>query len=137
MSGNIPFLSLSSALMCGVTVYRNQPAAANKLLAEAGYAVTACVAVIETVAAGILCVGAYLITPLNPSLFDHTAAHLASSSFCIVWSIANLFLNLFADSGTMMADEHHARRAVKNPFLLDRSALFHVKDSSRGFQGRS
>jgi len=134
VSGNIQFLSLSSALMCGITVYRNQPGTVNKLLAEGAYALTTCAAAIETVVAGIFCVGAYLLTPLDPGLHDHAIAHLSSSGFCVVWSIANLYFNLVVKSGALMADEQHVRPAAWRPFFLDRRALFHITKKSRGFQ---
>lgn len=110
-----PFNSLSSSLILGVTVCRNQ-GTGNKLLGQAGYALTSIVAIIETIAASILCV---LTSPLRlfsssenePSL-NKILVWRASSFFSIKWSFVYWCINI--DHDQLAADELTARRNFTN-----------------------
>lgn len=108
--------SLSSSLMLGITLFRNQPGSANKFIAQVGYALTAVVAAIETLAALVffalsLPICLLSITPLNIS-----AKWLNSSIFSLGWSITDFFLNLVVLK--MIADEKSARVVLQSGDLM-------------------
>lgn len=130
MSGNLEFGSLSSAMMCAVTVYRNQPNVEKSLTVSGGYLVTTVVAVVESVATALFSIWAYIITPFYPDLCDRAVAHLSSSLFCIFWSIEACFFNLITDRA-MIADEQSARRYWKSLGTHCPHAFYHIVDSRR------
>lgn len=104
--------SLASRLMLGTTLYRNQPGLVHKVAAEAGYALIAIVATVETVAAATFSALALAALPFSNKPFSHAAKWLNSSAFCLVWSVADLFFNLTMER--LVADEPSARYFFNN-----------------------
>lgn len=107
--------SLSSSLMLGATLYRNQPGRIHKAVAEVGYAFVAVVAAVETVAALTFSAIGLVAHPFSPTLFNHSVTWLNSSVFSLGWSITDLFLNLVLDP--LVADEKSARYFLNNGTL--------------------
>ena len=108
--------SLSSSLMLGVTLYRNQSGVGNKGLAQIGYASIAAVATVETIAALIFCAGSLALYPISSDPLKKSKTWLSSSSFSIIWSTTNFFLNLICT--TMIADEPSARQVASSGFIM-------------------
>lgn len=102
--------SLSSSLMLGTTLYRNQPGLSNKIIAQAGYALIALVAAVETVVA--LTFLALSLVAYSPTSFEHSTQWLSSSVFSFGWSAADFFLNPFVIR--LVADEKSARRILQS-----------------------
>jgi hypothetical protein len=99
--------SLSSSIMFKLTLHRNQPGS-NKWLAELGYVSCTVVAAVESVAALTSCMGSAALYPATSRPLEVTATWLKSSSFCIIWSVADLCLNPLARY--LVADERSARQ---------------------------
>ena len=108
--------SLSSSLILGVTFYRNQSGIGNKCLAQAGYALTAAVAVVESVAALTFSTLALAYYPLSSVPFEKTVTWLKSSSFSMIWSATHFALNPFVK--WLVADERSARQIVASGQFL-------------------
>lgn len=108
--------SISSGLMLGTTLYRNQPGIFNKLIAQAGYSLTALVSVVETVAAFAFTALSLLAYPFSSTPFEYTTKWLGSSAFSLGWSIADFFLNFFVFK--LVADEKSARKILESGDLL-------------------
>jgi hypothetical protein len=108
--------SLASSLILGVTLYRNQPGISNKCLAQVGYASTAAVATVESVAALTFCAGSLALYPLSSAPLEQSVNWLSSSSFSIVWSATDFLLNPFVS--TLVADEQSARQIANSGNLM-------------------
>jgi hypothetical protein len=116
--------SLSSGLMLGVTLFRNQNSFSAKLIAQGGYAVTALIAHIESLAA--LCFLALSI-PLclySNKPFERAFVWVESSLFCLTWAVVDFILNPFVDP--LIADEKNAFQIAKegNFFKIPRGAIY-------------
>jgi hypothetical protein len=117
MSSQIPSMnSLSSSLILGVTLYRNQPGVSNKCLAQVGYASTAAVATVESVAALTFCAGSLALYPVSSAPLQQSASWLSSSSFSIIWSATDFLLNPFVVR--LVADEPSARQIANSGNLM-------------------
>lgn len=104
--------SLSSSLILGVTLYRNQTGFSNKCKAQVGYASIAVVALVESVAASIFCACSLALYPFSSAPFQQSAKWLGSSSFCIAWSAIDFLLNPFIEK--LVADEQSTLLMIKN-----------------------
>ena len=111
-----PMNSLSSGLMLGVTLYRNQPGVRNKYLAQVGYATTVAIARVESVAALTFCVGSLALYPVSAAPLEKSISWLKSSSFCVVWSATDFLLNPFIVK--LVADESSARKVAKSGDIM-------------------
>ncbi len=111
-----PIHSVSSGMMLGITLYRNHSGLGGKIVAELSYAVTAIVALVETVAATAFCALSFIFypfsTPLFNSSFDRSLEQLKSSSFTIIWSLFDVAVNPIAR--VLVADEKSARWLFEN-----------------------
>jgi hypothetical protein len=116
LSGNLHFGCLSSSLMFGITLFRNQPGIANKILAQPGYALTAIVATIETITALIFFGLSGLVYPLTSHPFTSSRAWVESSGFTVVWASIDAALNLFMR--TLIADELSAHFVAASGNLM-------------------
>jgi hypothetical protein len=117
VSAAIPNMnSLSSGLIFGVTLYRNQPGVGNKVLAQWGYALTATVAIVESVAALAITAGSAAFYPVDPLPLKNSVNWLSSSSFSVVWSAADFLLNPGVER--LVADEKSARQIASNGDLM-------------------
>ena len=99
--------SLSSAMMLGITMYRNQPGLGNKVAAQVGYGLTTIVAIVESVVASAFCALSVVLYSVSPDLLNRSFEWLKSSSFTIIWSMADSIINIFAR--VLVADEKSAR----------------------------
>jgi hypothetical protein len=125
MSLPIPRMnSLSSCLVLGVTLYRNQPGVSNKCLAQLGYAFATAVATVESVAALTFCAGSLALYPMSSIPLRQSISWLSSSSFSIVWSATDFFLNPVFE--ILVADERSAREMARRGNLMrfPRGAIF-------------
>lgn len=109
--------SFSSSLMLGTTLYRNQHGFSNKLIAQVGYALTALVAVIETIAASLFLGLSLLTLPFSSTPSKQALFWLGSSAFCIGWSITDFFLNPWVN--VLVADQKSARQILNNGNLME------------------
>lgn len=113
----VEFNSFSSGLVLGATLYRNQQGVANKFVAQVGYALTAVIAAVETVAAlafSILSVAAY---PFSSKPLANSMTWLSSSAFSLVWSAGYFCLNLFVKE--LVADEESMREMLDERDLTE------------------
>ena len=108
--------SFSSSLMLGTTLYRNQPGVTNKLIAQAGYALTAAVSAVETVAALAFSALSLVAYPFSSTPFEHSTKWLSSSAFSLGWSVTDFILNLFILK--LVADEKSARKILQSGNLM-------------------
>jgi hypothetical protein len=108
--------SLSSALMFNVTQYRNQFGGMNKAIAQAGYALTVLVSVVESATALFFSALSILIYPCSSAAFDRATEWLSSSVFCIGWSLADFFLNFCVTP--LVANEAAARQILQSGNLM-------------------
>jgi uncharacterized membrane protein YciS (DUF1049 family) len=107
--------SISSALMLGITSYRNKSGLFNKVIAQVGYALTAIVAAVEAVAFAIIIIpsSCIVISPfqlIRPS--PSFVKQFASSVFVIGWAVGDFVLNPFCSK--LVADEKSVRTMLKN-----------------------
>lgn len=109
---SIELNSFSSSLMLGTTLYRNQPGVTNKVIAQAGYALTAVVASVETVAALVFTALSLAASPFSSTPFLLSMKWLSSSYFSLGWSAIDFFLNLFVLK--LVADEKSARQILQS-----------------------
>jgi hypothetical protein len=117
MSMSIPRMnSLSSSLVLGVTLYRNQPGVSNKCLAQVGYASTTAVAAVESIAALAFCAGSLALYPVSSAPLENSVNWLSSSSFSIVWSATDFLLNPFVLK--LVADASSARQIANSGNLM-------------------
>ncbi len=119
--------SFSSSLILGITLYRNQQGVTNKLIAQAGYALTAIVSAVETVAALAFLTLSLVAYPFSSTPFKHSTKWLASSAFSLEWSVADFVLNLFVSK--LVADERSARKIHQsgNFMMLPRDAVLQLQ----------
>ncbi|MCP5506783.1 MAG: hypothetical protein H7A37_00560 [Chlamydiales bacterium] len=108
--------SLTSGLMLGVTLYRNQPGIGNKCVAQVGYALTTTVAAAESAAALTFSAASLALYPLSSAPLDNSVNWLSSSSFSIVWSATDFLLNPFVIK--LVADEPSARQIASSGNLM-------------------
>jgi hypothetical protein len=122
----VSFNSFSSSLIFGTTVYRNQYGIFNKFIAQAGYALTAVVAAIETLAALAFSALTLIVYPFSSTPFERSITWLGSCVFSFGWSIIDFILNPFLIK--LVADEESARLMLDQGDLLDTpdGAVFHV-----------
>ena len=113
---SIEMNSFSSSLMLGTTLYRNQPGVTNKLIAQAGYALTAVVSAVETVTALAFSALSLVAYPFSSTPFEHSTKWLGSSAFSLGWSVADFILNLFVLE--LVADEKSARKILQSGNLM-------------------
>ncbi len=110
--------SLSSSLIFGVTLFRNQPGIANnKILGAVGYALVATIAAIESIAAvifGVISLPLIVLGKTEP--LSQSVKWLSSSTFCLGWSIVDFFLNFF--TVVLVADERSAREILESGNLM-------------------
>lgn len=102
--------SLSSGLIYGVTLYRNQPGFMNKISAQAGYALIALSAVVESAVALSFVALSLFILPFASAPFRAATEWLGSSVFSLGWAVTDFFLNPFVF--VLVADERSARRIL-------------------------
>lgn len=105
------FNSLSSSLMFGTTLYRNQSGVPPKILGQASYALVIVIAAVETIAASALSTLSFIVYPLSSTPFQRCTKWLDSSAFTVGWAIANSFFNLFVSK--LIADEKSVRKMYK------------------------
>jgi hypothetical protein len=117
---------MSGALIFGITISRNQ-GMGNRCLAQVGYALTALVAVVETIAASVLFLTALPTTLLISDLSDKMITWLDSSFFSMGWSVVDFFLNPFCKY--LVADEVSAREIVNSGDLMHfpEDSVIHVR----------
>lgn len=108
--------SLASSLMMGVVLYHNKPGLINKVEAEFGFILIFAVACIETVAATVLVNLCLLMAPCARSPLRNCSKWLSSSAFTMLWSLADIFLNVITIR--MIADERSARRIAFSGRLM-------------------
>ena len=114
---NVDLNSLSSSLILGTTLYRNKGGISNKIIGQAGYALCAAVAVIETITALAFSILSLLIYPLfSTAPWEHSTKWLSSSAFTLVWSLADFLLNLFVVR--LVADENSARQILASGNIM-------------------
>ncbi len=114
------FDSLSSSLMTGVTLFKNR---SSGIIAEAGYVLAFAVSIIETLAALICVPVSAMFYPLSDKPLNENIKWLQSAAFCVVWSLADIFMNLNPLIGRLIADEAHARMAIRNPLSIPHGTL--------------
>jgi hypothetical protein len=108
--------SLSSNLVLCITLYRNHPGISNKCLAQVGYASTAALATVESVAALTFCAGSLALYPVSSAPLKHSLRWFNSSTFSIVWSATDFLLNPFVL--ILVADEPSARQIASSGNLI-------------------
>lgn len=101
--------SFSSGLMLGTTLFRNKMVV-GRLAAELAYPAIACIAVIESVAAAAFTA----LTVFSPEAFSKSSTWLCSSTFTIIWALADAILNLSPYIANLVADEPSARMIFLN-----------------------
>jgi len=125
MSTNLCSLnSLSSSLLFGVTLYRNNSGICGRIAAQIGYFFTGLVAVIESVSATILMGFSLVFYPISSTPFERTVNWLSSCSFCIVWSTMDFIISPFVH--VLIADENSAQKVATTfqLFSLPRNAVY-------------
>lgn len=113
---NIQINSLSSALMLGTTLYRNQRGISNKLPAQAGYALIAIVALVETTVALIFAAASLPLCCYSSESFNRATTWLSSSAFSFGWSLVDFVMNLLVLK--IVADEQSARKILQQGDLM-------------------
>lgn len=115
--------SLSSSIIYGVTLFRNQQGTGNKILGEIGYISAAGVATVESVAALAFTIISLAAYPVSSKPLEHSVAWLKSSSFSIVWALTDCVLN--PRLVILVADEASARQIAQSCNLgsLPRGAI--------------
>ncbi len=115
--------SLSSSLMTGINLYRNNPGLLNKAQAQVAFPIVTITAVVETIAASIFTILSALTLLFTNSYFTHSLTQLKSSSFTIIWSIVDFLINPFCH--TVVADEESAKFIAQTGelFLMPRNAI--------------
>lgn len=119
--------SLSSSLMLGTTLHRNEEGVSNKLRAQVGYALIAVVAAVETVVALAFSALTLAMLPCSSGKpLMYSVVWLSSSVFSLGWSLINFCLNPFAH--TLVADEKTAWRILQSGDLMrfPAGALIHA-----------
>lgn len=107
---SIELNSFSSALMLGVTLYRNKPEVDNKFIAQGAYAVIAVIAAVETAAALAFTALSLTVNLISYASFTFSVKWLSSSSFALGWSLTVFLMNPL--SHTLVADEKSARQIL-------------------------
>lgn len=102
--------SLSSALLYGTTLFRNQEGTAEKCIAEVAYVVIEVVSVVEAVAAGFFTALSLVIYPFSEKAYVFCAKWLDSSAFSMGWALGCVFMNPFSDF--MVLSEELPRRML-------------------------
>lgn len=115
--------SLSSSLMLGTTLYRNQTGITNKFGAQFGYFLIGVIAAVESVAALVFTALSLLVYPFSSAPFARSTIWLGSCAFSLGWSVTDFIFNLFADK--LVADEKSARKILEsgNMKLIPHGAL--------------
>lgn len=115
--------SLSSSLMMGVNLYRNNPGVLNKALAQIAYPFVTTAALVETVARAFFTILSSFTLPFTNIYFISSAEQLKSSLFTIIWSVADFLINPFCH--TVVADENSAKLIAQtgNLFILPTEAI--------------
>ncbi len=108
--------SLSSSLMTGITLYRNDSRVFNKVQAQFAYALAFVSSLVETATALVFTALSLLALPVSREPTNRCLKWLASSSFSIGWSFADFFLNPFC--AVVVADENSARQIATSGNLL-------------------
>jgi hypothetical protein len=108
--------SFSSGLIYGTTLYRNQPGVSYKLIAQAGYALTAVVSAVETFVALAFSALSLIVYPISSTPFEHSTKWLGSSAFSLGWSVGDFVINLFMLK--LVADEKSVRKMLQNGNLM-------------------
>ena len=98
--------SLSSNVMSGIIFHRNQPGSFKKAQAQIALPFVTVAATIETVVASIFTLLSTLALPATNVYFNGSIKLLKSSSFTILWSIVDFFMNPFCY--VLAAEEEHA-----------------------------
>jgi hypothetical protein len=113
LSNTLNLTSLSSGIILGTTLYRNnKPNLLKKCVAELGYAAAHLIALAESVVAIVSYAGSFALYPL---FTNQTRANLEewvwSSLFDINWALVYFILNPFVER--LAADEPTARAMVR------------------------
>ena len=117
LSNHVTFNSLSSSLIFGVSLIRNQqPSIANKCAGQFGYALTALVALVEYAVSSVFTALTVLIYPISSTPFEFAIRWLGSSQFVLIWSLFDFIFNPFADN--LIADELSARSTATSRQLF-------------------
>jgi hypothetical protein len=108
--------SFSTALIAENNGFRNRPGILNKVVAEGIYPMITTISLIETVVSFIFTALSLLILPFTTECFNYCFEELKSSSFAIIWSVFNIFLNPFCSK--VAEYEMHAREIASRLFVL-------------------
>lgn len=108
--------SLSSSLMLGTTLYRNQPGFSNKLVGQVGYALVALVSAVESCAALAFVILSLTVYSVYSAPAEHAVQWFISSSFSLGWSVVDFFFNPFVP--ILVADEGSALQMFLNRDLV-------------------
>ena len=110
--------SFSSALMMGVTLYRNDTIV-GRFSAEIVYLCTVKIALIETAVAAVFTCFTIPLAIVTTKPFSRSVTWLSSSLFTVIWSLAYVILNLGPFVYKLVADERSARSNFLNFKLLN------------------
>jgi hypothetical protein len=108
--------SFSSSLIFGTTLFRNQRGIANKVIAQAGYALIAVVAAVESVAALVFTVLSLIFSQCScryfPISYKRATTWLGSSALSLGWSLVDFCLNPCLKN--LVADERSIRSMIRS-----------------------
>jgi len=110
------FNSCSSAMMLHSTVLRNDSDITGKVVGQIGYGLTCGISIIETIVALAASALSLLAYPVSSTPLTYASKWLSSSTFSIVWSFVDFFLNPFV--WRLVADERSAREIWQSGDLM-------------------
>jgi len=113
---NVRPKSLSSSLMMVINLYRNKPGVFNKAQAQIAYPMVAAAAIVESVVASIFTILSTLSLPFSKNNFNYCTTWLKSSTFTIMWSLADFLINPFCF--VVVADEKSAKSIARAGDLM-------------------
>ncbi|NGX58467.1 MAG: hypothetical protein K940chlam3_01374 [Chlamydiae bacterium] len=116
--------SFSSALMMGVTVYRNDTIS-GRFCAVIAYPCITVIALVESAVAAVFVCLSLSLYVFSEESFQQSLSWFKSSSFTIIWSIADTVLSLNPFIIRLAADEVSAKEIYLNGriFEIPRGAL--------------
>lgn len=102
--------------MYHTSLYRNDRGIGNKIIAQIAYGLTAVVAMVESIAALIFLAFSAVAYLFSPELLANATKWIGSSTFSIIWAVADFILNPFVSP--LVADEQSARSLFKSGRLF-------------------
>jgi hypothetical protein len=108
--------SFSTALMDVTNGIRNKDGILNKVVAEGIYPMITTISLIETVVMSIFTALSLFTLPFTSECFNYCFEELKSSSFAIIWSVFNIFINPFCSKVAVY--EMQAREIASRLFSL-------------------